>query len=86
MVKLCTTITWSAGVKRKVNIPNWPLHMKVANALLSYGGGVDLNTWVTKEESALVQREVERLNQLEQENLAEYYKALDELESAKTNS
>lgn len=83
MIKLLLNVAWNSGIKRKVNIPNYPLHMKVANGLLDYESGVDLNTWVTKEEAALVQTEVNRLQKLEQENLAEYYKVLNELESAK---
>ena len=79
-VKLFANLAWNAGIKRRVNIPNGDLNLRVANCLLEYEDGVDMNTWVTREEYDRVQQEVRRLGRLQQEDLAKYYSELNELE------
>lgn len=85
-IKLFANLAWNAGIKRRVNIPNGDLNLRVANCLLDYEGGVDMNTWVTREEYDRVQREVGRLNRIQQEDLAKYYEALNELEQPSKRS
>ena|SRR5690554_5514445 len=79
-LKLFLNIAWNGGVKRRVNIPNWPLHLRIANSILDYDHEIDINTWITREEYDLVNREAHRLYRLEQEDLGKYYDALQELE------
>ena len=72
-------VFWNGVLSRKVNIPNYELHMRVANSILNYPDGIDINTWVTRDESKQVQNEVDRIHRLEKENNDEYRKAMLQL-------
>ena len=61
-IYLALSVFWNGLILRKVNIPNFKLHMQVANEILSYPKIITVETWVTRHERKLVQDEVNRRN------------------------
>jgi len=62
IVYLFLSVFWNEVVLGKVNIPNFELHMRVANEILDYPEKITVETWVTRRERKLVQEEVNRRN------------------------
>ena len=61
-IYLVLSVFWNGIIFRKVNIPNYEQHMKVANEILNYPKEITVETWVTRHERELVQQEVNRRN------------------------